>query len=35
MECLDKIKATRGAASRAQLVEEALRLFSAVKLSAD
>ena len=27
VECLDKIKAKRGAASRAQLVEEALRLF--------
>ncbi|WP_337738521.1 ribbon-helix-helix protein, CopG family [Sinorhizobium meliloti] len=27
VECLDKIKTQRGAASRAQLVEEALRLF--------
>ena len=26
VDCLDKIKAKRGAASRAQLVEEALRL---------
>lgn len=27
IDCLDKVKTARGAASRAQLIEEALRLF--------